>query len=160
MYYTVVEFSQLRAVPAVGGSYEITCDTLQLVYCMAAAYRAFLKIVLGILISTCHAAIAVVVDRAITDIVFVHHVNNIADSIGIMSGVTVDFDIEYVAAACQGMIGSLDFSLVTWRAVVVHRHMVGICMMSAVSHSGDDAERLAVFLRELAREPFGRSSQH
>ena len=43
VYYTVVEFSQLRTVPAVGGSYEITRDTLQLVYCMAAAYRAFLK---------------------------------------------------------------------------------------------------------------------
>ena len=70
-----------------------------------------------------------------------------------MSGVTVDFDIEYVAAACQGMIGSLDFSLVARRAVVVHRHMVGICIISAVSHSGMMPNDLRSFFVNLPESP-------
>ena len=51
MYHTVVELGQLSLVPTVGCTHQITCDTLQAVYIVAAAFRTGIHILLGILIT-------------------------------------------------------------------------------------------------------------
>ena len=72
VYYTVAEFGKLAAVPAVGGTNQITSDALQLVDVGAVALRALVQIFGCVLVSAVHAAVAVVVHRAVTDIVLVH----------------------------------------------------------------------------------------
>ena len=62
MNHSVLELSELRAVPAASRTHEVACDSLKLVYLRALAVRAFLEICISILISTVHATVAVVVD--------------------------------------------------------------------------------------------------
>lgn len=72
----IVELCQLAAVPAVGRTYQVTCDSLQLVDVAAAALRANLKVGICILISAVETTVTVVVYRAIAHVVLIHHVNN------------------------------------------------------------------------------------
>ena len=77
-----------------------------------------------------------------------------------MRGVAVDFHIEYVAAASQGMIGRFHFGFVSRRAVIVHRHMIGVGVIYLVCNSRNFAESLAVASCETAGETLGRSCQN
>ena len=60
--YAVAELGELAAVPSVGCSHEITCDALKLVNLLASAVWTLLHVLLCILVSAVHAAVAVVVD--------------------------------------------------------------------------------------------------
>ena len=57
----VAELCELTAVPAACGTYEVACDTLELVDVFASAVRTLLEACLCILESAVHAAVAVVV---------------------------------------------------------------------------------------------------
>ena len=61
VHHAVAELSELSAVPSAGRSHEVSCDSLQLVNLLASAVRTFLHVLLGVLISAVHAAVAVVV---------------------------------------------------------------------------------------------------
>lgn len=61
MNHTVAELGELAAVPSAGSTYEVTGDSLKLVYLFAAAVRALLHVLLCIFISAVHATVAVVV---------------------------------------------------------------------------------------------------
>ena len=58
---TVVELSQLATVPAVGGTYQVAGDALQLVDVVAAALWTNLQVGIGILVAAVETAVAVVV---------------------------------------------------------------------------------------------------
>ena len=58
---TVAELGELAAVPAACGTYEVTCDALELVDVLTAAVWTFGESLLCVLISAVHAAVAVVV---------------------------------------------------------------------------------------------------
>ena len=58
---TVAELGELAAVPTACGTYEVTCDALELVDVLATAVRTLCKSLLCVLISAVHAAVAVVV---------------------------------------------------------------------------------------------------
>ncbi len=103
--------------------------------------------------------VAVVVNGAVSDIVLVHHVDDLHDGLLVMGRVAVNLDIEDVAAGGQRMIGRLDLGLVARGAMIVHRHMVGVGVVILVGHARNHAERLAVFLGEFAREALGRSGE-
>ena len=120
----VVEFGELGVVPAVGRADEVAGDALQTVDGFAAAFGADFEILAGVFVAALHAAVAVMVDRAVADVVFVHQVDDVRDGLGIVGGVAVDLDVEDVAAAGQLVIGRLDFSLMLGRALVVDRHMI------------------------------------
>ncbi len=124
MDYAVVEFGKFGLVPAVGGSYKISGDALQFVNVAASAFRTNFEFALCVFISAVHASVAVVVYRAIADVVAVHELYYVTYGLGIVCGVTVDLDIENVSAACQVVIWSLDHSFMAWRAVVVDGNMV------------------------------------
>ena len=83
-----------------------------------------LKPFLSVFVAAFHAAVAVVVDRTVTDVVGVHKVYDVGDCLGVMGGVAVDLNIEYVAATGQLMIRAFDFRFVARRAFVINRHMV------------------------------------
>ena len=61
MHHTVAELGELSAVPSAGGSHEVACDSLKLVDLLASAVRTLLHVLLGVLISAVHAAVAVMV---------------------------------------------------------------------------------------------------
>ena len=61
MYHAVAELGELSAVPSAGGSDEVTGNALELVNVMTSAVRTFCESFLGILESTVHATVAVVV---------------------------------------------------------------------------------------------------
>ncbi len=156
----VVEFGEFCLVPAVGCSDEIACYTLQAVDGMAAAVGACLEFGRCVFITAVHASVAGVVDRAVADVILVHEVYNRGNGVGIVGCVAVDFHIENVSAAGQGMVGCFYFGFVAWRAVVVDGYMVGVGVVDFVGYTGNVAECLAVFGRELAGETFGRCGKN
>ncbi len=142
--HAVVELSKFGVVPAVGSAYEVAGDTLQLVDVRASAFGAFLKTVCGVFVAAVHAAVAVVVHGAITDVVFVHEVYNVGHCFGIVCGVTVNLHVEYMASACEGMIGSLHLSFVLGRTVIVDGNVVGVGGVDLVGNPGNHTEAFAI----------------
>ena len=112
MDYAVVKFGEFGFVPSVGGADKISGDSLQAVDGMASAVRAGVEFGRSVLISAVHASVAGMVHRAVSDVVAVHEVDDRCYGIGVVCGVSVDFDIENVAATCKGMVWRLDFGLV------------------------------------------------
>lgn len=110
MDYAVVEFCEFGAVPSVGRANEIAGDALEFVDVCTAAFRAYVEMVVGILIAAIHASVAVVVDRAVADVVAVHQLDNVGNGLRIVGGVTVDLYIEDVASASQFVIRCFNFS--------------------------------------------------
>ena len=100
------------------------------------------------------------VDRAVADIILVHHVDNPHYHLRVMSGVTVNLNIEYMSSPCQVMIWCLNLSLMPCRTLVVYRHVVGVGIIVAVCHSLYNAKVLAVAFCKPATQSLGRSCQH
>lgn len=150
MYNSVVEFSQFGIIPTVGGTYEIACDALESVNIVRVAFRTFLQVGRRILIAAVHASVAVVVYRAIAYVVLVHEIDDIGYGLRIVSGVAVYLHVEYMTASGEFVIRGLNLGLVSGRAVVVDRHMIGISVVYLVGDTLDDAESLAVLGCEFA----------
>ena len=68
----VIELGQFSFVPALGGTYKITGDALQFIYVVASTLGTNGQFLLGILVAAIHTAVAIVIYRAVTDIVLVH----------------------------------------------------------------------------------------
>ena len=156
----VLEFGQFRAVPPVSGAHEVAGDSLQPVYPVVVAFRAFLKVFVGIFEAAVHAAVPVVVHGAVSHVVFVHEVHYCHYCLRIVGGVAVYLHIENMSAARQAMVRGLDFCLVLRCAVIIYRHMVGIGVVFLVRDAGDDSEFLPVGFGEPACEAFRRSGEH
>lgn len=114
MHNPILELCKLGAVPSVSGSHEVARNALQAVDMCATAVRTYFQIRGGILKSTIHASVAVVVDRAIAYIIFVHEVYYIRNCFRIVGGIAIDLDIEYVSATCHFVVRPLDFSFMLW----------------------------------------------
>ena len=158
--HAVGKFGELGGVPPVSGTHEVAGYALQAVDAAAVASRTFVEPFGGVLVAAVEATVAVMVHGAVADVVAVHKVDNVADGLGVVSGVAVDLDIEDMAAASELMVGAFYARLVGGGAVVVDRHVVGIGVVSAVGDAGDGAEALAVAGGELAGKPFGRGGEH
>ena len=124
MHYAVAEFGELSAIPAAGGSYEITGDTLKLVDVVAAAVRTFGQTLLCVFEAAVHAAVTVVIDRTVSDVVSVHEVYDAHYRFRIVSRVSVDLYIEDVSSSSKFMIWSLDFSLMLWSTFIIYWYVV------------------------------------
>ena len=122
-------------MPAVGGADEVSGDTLDIVNVMAVTLGTLGEILLCVLVSAIHATVTVVVYRAVTDVILIHQINDIADSLRIMSGISVDLHIEYVATAGQLVIRSLDLGLVAGGGLVINRDGGGVGVVNNVSFS-------------------------
>lgn len=157
MHYTIFEFGELGIVPPVGRAYEVARDTLYVVDIMAVTLGTLGEIFLRILVAAIHATVTVVIDRAIADVILIHEVNDVADSLGIVGCISVNLHIEYVTASREFMIGSLDLSLVARRALVVDGDVIGVGIINLVGHTGYDTKRATVTRSEFARKALGRS---
>ena len=146
----VVEFGEFRAVPSVSSPDEIAGDALEFIYVVAAAFRAGVERIGRILVSAVHAAVAVMVDRAVTDVVSVHESYDVGNSLGIVGSVAVDLNIENMSAACEFMIWSLDFGFMLRRTVVVDRHMIRVGVVDLICYAGYNAKRFTVLDGEFA----------
>ena len=144
MHHAVFEFGKLRAVPAVGSSDKVAGDSLELVNLLASAVRADFHFCVRILEPAVKAAVAVVVDRAVSDVVFVHQVHDGHDCFGIVGCITVNLNVEDVSAAGEVVVRSFDFSLVLRGTFVIDRYMVGIGLVILVGNARDDTEFLLV----------------
>lgn len=123
MDYTVAEFGELAGIPSVGSSDKIAGDALDGLE-RRTAFGTFLLLGRGILISADRAVVAVMVDAAISDVVFVHQVNNIHYRLRIMGGIAVNLNIEDMSAAGQFVIGGLHLGLMTGGAMIIDRNVV------------------------------------
>ena len=126
---------------------------------MASAVRAFLKSLLGIFESAVHAAVAVVIDRAVADVVSVHQIHDIHYRLRIMCCVTVDLYIEDVSSSCESVVRSFDLGLVLRCTFIIYRHVVRIGIVVLVSHARDYAEFLLVRACESASKAFCRCGE-
>ena len=61
-----------------------------------------------VFVSAVQAAVAVVIYRAVTDVVPVHHVHHTHNDFGVVGGVAVNFYIEDVSAAGQVVVGGVN----------------------------------------------------
>ena len=132
MYYPVVQFGEFGLVPTVGGSYQVAGDALQFVDVGAAAFRTNFQVGGGVFVSAFQAAVAVVVHRAVTDVVPVHHIYYTHDDFGVVGGVAVNLHVEDVSAAGQVVVGGFYFRFMAGAALVVHGHVVGVGVVVAV----------------------------
>ena len=89
MRHTVVELGEFTRVPTVSSTHEVTRDALQLIDVGTATLRAFLQMVVCILIAAVHAAVAVVVDGAVAHVELIHHIHHAHDDLRVMGGITV-----------------------------------------------------------------------
>ena len=160
MHYTVVELGKFATVPSVGCTYKVACDALQLVDVVTVALRALMQIFGGVLISAVQATVTVVVDRAVANVVLVHQVNDVHDSLWVVGGIAIDFDVEDVSASCNLVVRSLNLGLVLGAALVVYRHMVAIGVINLVGHSRNLTKVLAVASSESSSESLGWSCEH
>ena len=90
------------------------------------------------------------VDRAISDVVLVHHVYDAHYGLWVVGGVAVYLHVEDVPSPGQVVVWGLHLSLVQGSAMVVYGHVVGVGVVVPVRYAGYDAELLAVDLREPA----------
>ena len=156
----VFEFGQFRRIPAVGGPDKITGYALQFIDIAAAAPGTRLEMFLRVFVATFHAAVAVMVHRTISDIVFIHKVDDVSDRLGIVGGVAVYFNIEDMAAAGQFVVRPFHFGLMAGRTVVIHRDMIRVRIIDFIGDSGENTEALAVLRRKLAGETFGGGGEY
>ena len=156
----VLELGEFAAVPAVGGADKVAGDALQAVDVVAVAVGAFLESVGGILVAAIHAAVAVVVHRAVAHVVLVHQVHDIGDGFGIVGGIAINLHIEDVAAQGKGMVGRLDLGLMLGRALVIDRHVVAVGVVDLVGHAGDFAEVFTVAAGKLSAKALGWRGEH
>ena len=77
-----------------------------------------------------------------------------------MCCITVDLHVEYVSAAGQGMVRTLDLGLVLRSTFVVDRHVVGVGVVILVCYTRDYAELLLVSSCETSCKTFSRSREH
>ena len=109
--------------------------------------------------ATVKATVAVVVNRAVTDVILVHHIHHAHYCLGVVCSVTVNLYIEDVATACEVMIRSLNLGLMARTALEVYRYVVAVCIVVTVGNTLDDTVTLAVAACETAREALGWSSK-
>ncbi len=133
---------------------------MQLVNLVAATFGTCVEVFLCILITAIHAAVAVMVDRTIADIIGVHEVYDVGDGLWVVRGISIYFHIENMASSRELVIRAFYFCLMAWRAFVVHRHMVGIGIIYLVGNARDFTEALAVLGCEFARQPFGGGGKY
>jgi len=62
MNNSILKLRKLSCIPTAGSTYEVTCDTLELVDLVATAMRAELKVCICVLISTVEAAVTIMVN--------------------------------------------------------------------------------------------------
>ena len=96
MNHAVVKFGEFAGVPTIGSANEVTCDTLKGIDVVAMAMRTLGKTVSGIFIAAVEAAVAIMVDGAVANVVFVHKVHNLHYSLRVMGCITIDLYIEDV----------------------------------------------------------------
>ncbi len=106
MHDTVVEFGEFGVVPAFGGADKISCDTLQAVDVVASASGTCIQTVGCVLITAVHAAVAVMIHRAVAYVVAVHQIHNLRHCFGVVGGIAVDFDVEYMSPPVRGWYGA------------------------------------------------------
>ena len=155
----VLELCQFSGIPTVGCTYKVTGDSLEGVDVLAVAVRALVEVFLCVLKAAVKAAVAVVVYRAVADVVLVHEVYNLHDGLRVVGGIAVNFYVENVACALVFVIRSLYLGLVLRGAVIVNRNMAGVGVVVLVRNSGQHAEGLLVPLGELACEPLRRCGE-
>ena len=152
-----MEFSEFATVPSVGCSNKVACDTLQLADVVTVAFGALMQIFGGILISAVQASVTVVVDRTVANVVLVHQVNDVHDSLWIVGSITVNLNVEDVSTTSNFVIRCLDLGLVLWAALVVNRHVITVGVVNLVGYTGNLAKVLAVATCKLAAETLGWS---
>ena len=150
MHHAVSKFCEFCTVPAACRTYEVAGDALQLVNLRSLAVRTFLEVGISVFISAVHAAVAVVVHRAIADVVLVHEIDDGHDGLRVVGRIAVNLHIEDVSATGEGMVRCLDFRLVLRSTFIIYRHMVGVGVVVLVGYAGDDAELLLVCPCELS----------
>ena len=147
MGYTVVKLGELCLIPTIGCADKVACDALQLVYAVATTLGAGLHRGVGILVAAVETAVSVVVHRAVTDVVGVHHVYYAHDRFGVVYRVAVHLNVEDVSATCEVVVGCLDFGFVACAAFVVYRYVVRVCVVVAVCNAGEYSVTFAVATR-------------
>ena len=77
MHYAVFQFCQFSRIPSVSSTHEIASDALQFVDICATTFWTNLQTISCIFVTAIEATVAIVVHRAITDVVFIHQVNDL-----------------------------------------------------------------------------------
>lgn len=146
-------------IPTIGSPDQIACNALQAVNVRTAATGTNFKGFLSIFITAIHATIAIVIDRPVTDIVFVHQIDNIHYGFGIVRSITIDLDIENMPTPRQFMVGCFDFGFVLGATLEVNRHMIGIGVILPIGYTFDYPELFLVFCRKFPGKALGRCCQ-
>jgi hypothetical protein len=111
VHNSVIQFSKFSAIPPISRSHKITRNALQPVNIGTSAVGALLQVRLGILVAAIHTAIAIVVDRAIANVIFIHQVYDILNGLRVMRGIAINLHIEDMTSAGKFVIWTLNLCL-------------------------------------------------
>ena len=84
---TIIKFRQLCMIPTVCRSHQITRNPLKPVYLFATAMRTGIESGRSIFIAALHTAVTIMVYRSVTDIIFIHHIDNSHNCFRIMCSI-------------------------------------------------------------------------
>ena len=110
----VIQLCQFCLVPTLGSTNQITSNTLQAIDVLATALWTYAQLLLCILIAAGHTAVAVVVYRAVADVVLIEQIYYIHNSLWVVRSIAVNLHIEDVTATSKLVIWSLNLSLMLW----------------------------------------------
>ena len=103
--------------------------------------------------SAVHAAIAIVVYRAVADVILVHQVYDVHDGLRVVGRISINFDVEDVSSSCEVVVRSLYLGLVLRRALVVYGHVIRVGVVYLIGNAGNLAKGLAVDTVNLPERP-------
>ena len=100
--------------------------------------------------STVHTAVAVMIDRSISEVELIHEIHYLVDSFWIVSCISINLDIEDMSTTGEVMVRSFNLCLMAHAALVIDWHMVGIGVIVLVGHTLDDAVAFLVDTSETS----------
>ena len=102
-----------------------------------------------IFVAAVEAAVTIVVDGTVANVITVHHIDNLHDYFRVMGRVSIHFDIEDMASACHLVIGSFHFRLVAGATILIEGDMGGGGLIVAGCDGGQRTEFLVVTTGKL-----------
>ena len=157
VFYSVFNFGTFCVVEVIKGTYKITGDAADsfkafAVFFFSSAFRAFVADDSGE--SAFGVTVNRVVNRAVTYAGFFHAADYLFESVKVLLGVAVKFDIGDVACVGKSMVRCFSLDFIESADGIIYRNMEGVGVIIAVGNAGNLAEFFCVHANKSSGKTF------
>jgi len=160
MFNSVLNFGTFCVIEVIKSSDEIAGDaadsfkTLAVLF-FSSAFGAFVADYSGE--SAFRVTVNRVVDGAVADSGFLHAADYLLESVKVLLGVAVKFDIGYMTRIGKSMVRRFSLNFIECVDGVIYRNMEGVCIIIPVGDAGDLSEFFGVHTDKSSGKAFRRS---